>query len=229
MSTASNHRGVSGVAITSLVLGVLTLLMFWAPILHLLPGLLAVVLGIFGLRIARQGTAGGAGLAVAGILCAVLGMIPTALIVLALVGIGAAGGDVEYHVGGQAGAADGDDGTAGVTLTITRSDFFQNTEAYDIDQDTSNVDGMSSSSGVEQKEFQFDSLPAGRVRYTGKLEVTAPKQIKLTLELENSVPFRIGVEGIDDVAARDADGQPLDLDEPLPPGSHSIEITGAAP
>ena len=62
MSETSNDRPVSGLAITSLVLGILTLLMFWIPFLHLFPGLLAVVLGIIGFRKVRHGTASGGGL-----------------------------------------------------------------------------------------------------------------------------------------------------------------------
>ena len=82
MSGTSNDRPVSGLAIASLVLGILTLLIFWIPFLHLLPGLIAVVLGIIGFSKARRGTAGGGGLAMAGIICAALGMIPTFLIIL---------------------------------------------------------------------------------------------------------------------------------------------------
>lgn len=70
----------SGLAIACLVLGILTLLSFWMIYFVLVPGLLAIVLGILGLRQIRRETATGKGLAVAGIICATLGMIPTALL-----------------------------------------------------------------------------------------------------------------------------------------------------
>ncbi|MCI0334695.1 MAG: DUF4190 domain-containing protein [Planctomycetes bacterium] len=227
MSEELNRRGASGIAITSLVLGIVTLLMFWVPILHLVPGLLAVLLGVVGLRIARRGTAGGAGLAVAGIVCAVLGMMPTALLVLAW-GIGMGGGDIEFQVDGQDATAPSEDGPASVALRITRNEFFKDKEAYEIDQDTSNIDGATAFDGVERVEFDFESIPAGHVRYEGTLETTAPKHLQMTVKLENSVPFRFAVDGLREVAAREND-QPISLDQPIPPGTHSIRITGTAP
>jgi hypothetical protein len=103
MSENFNNRGTSGLAIGSLVLGIVTLLMFWIPILHLLPGVLAVVLGIVGLMMIRRGTVSGAGLAVSGIVCATLGMLPTVLILMAFIGIGASEGfhEVKVQVGDQ--------------------------------------------------------------------------------------------------------------------------------
>lgn len=170
---------------------------------------------------ARRGTAGGGGLAVAGILCAVLGMIPTALMGIAIVGIGAAGPEMFLEVVE-------DDGPAGVTLRISRNEFFKNKEAYSIQQDTSNISGVSGSSGVEEVEFEFDSMPDEQAKFTGTLQVKAPKKLEISVELENEVPFQLGIDGLNDVAAQE-DDQPLSLDELLPPGKHSIRLTGSAP
>ena len=54
------------------------------------------------------------------------------------------------------------------------------------------------------------------------------KQLAITVELENKVPFQLSVDGINEVVAQEND-QPLSLDEPLLTGTHSIRITGAAP
>jgi hypothetical protein len=82
MSEVPNKRPASGLAITSLALGAITLLMMRIPIVPVGAGLLAVILGGIALSSARRGTAGGTGLAVFGIVCAVLGMLPTLWIVL---------------------------------------------------------------------------------------------------------------------------------------------------
>lgn len=81
-------RPVSGLAIASLVLGILTLLLFWVPFLHLAPALITIVLGMLGLQKVRSGRASGGGLAIAGIICAVLGVIPTFLLLLSIAGLG---------------------------------------------------------------------------------------------------------------------------------------------
>ena len=153
-------------------------------------------------------------------------MIPTFLFMLAFVGIGIAGPefDLEEFVLEEMEP----DGPAGVTLRISRSEFFENQEAYKIEHDRSNLNGGFSSSGVEKVNFKLDSFPPGRVKYTGTLETTAPKQLLLTMELENEVPFRLSVEGLNEVTAQEGD-QPLSLGEMLPPGTHSIRITGVAP
>lgn len=87
MSNRMNNVAVSKLAIASLVLGILTLLVFWAPIFHLLPGFIAVVLGLVSLRIVRSGTASGGGMALAGIVCGLLGMVPTGLFAIAAIGL----------------------------------------------------------------------------------------------------------------------------------------------
>ena len=152
--------------------------------------------------------------------------MPTVLLVLALVGIGIGGGDIEFQVDGQDATAPSEDGPAGVTLTISRNDFFKDVEAYEIEQETSNIDGATASDGVERQEFEFDSMPAGQVRYKGTLATTAPKHLEMMVKLENSVPFRFTVDGLREVAAQEND-QPISLDQPIPPGTHSIRITGA--
>jgi hypothetical protein len=199
MSEVSNKRPVSGLAITSLVLGILTLLMFWIPILPLAPGLLAVILGAVALWSVRRGTASGGGLAVAGLLCAVLGMVPTALLALAFVGIGVAGPDAVLEEAGNVIAPEAQ-GPAGVTLRIKRNEFFKDKEYYEVEQRGANIGLWSSSySGFEPLEFQFNSEPADRVRYKGTLHVTAPKQLEMTLDLENTLPFRLTIEGLREV------------------------------
>ncbi|MGK8521279.1 DUF4190 domain-containing protein [Nocardia asteroides] len=68
-----------GLAITALVLGVLALLFFWTVIGGYLFGILAVILGIVAVFKARAGTAGGMGLAIAGVVLGVLGIVGAVL------------------------------------------------------------------------------------------------------------------------------------------------------
>jgi hypothetical protein len=78
-------RGGSGMAITSLVLGVLALLSSWTVIGGILLGLAAVILGLIALSKIKRGQAGGKAMAIIGIIAGALGLI----IAVALIAIGA--------------------------------------------------------------------------------------------------------------------------------------------
>jgi Domain of unknown function (DUF4190) len=68
----------AGLAIASMVLGIIALLLSWIPIINNVAAILAVVglgLGIPALIKARRGTAGGAGLAIAGLVTSVLAIV----------------------------------------------------------------------------------------------------------------------------------------------------------
>ena len=78
-------RPVSSLAIACLVLGIITLLTLLVPLLPLAFGVLAIVLGVVGIRKVRRGTATGQGMAVAGIICAALGMIPSLVMVASFI------------------------------------------------------------------------------------------------------------------------------------------------
>jgi hypothetical protein len=75
----------SGVATTSLVLGILALISCWTVVGGILLGLAAIVLGFVGLRRANRGQAGGHGRALVGLITGVLG----ALIAIVLIVVGA--------------------------------------------------------------------------------------------------------------------------------------------
>lgn len=74
-----------GLAIAALVLGILSLVAFWMPILGALLGLVAIILGAVALSKVKKGTAGGRGLAIAGVVTGVLGLLAN-LVVTALLG-----------------------------------------------------------------------------------------------------------------------------------------------
>lgn len=74
----------SGLAIGSLVLGVFTLLTYFIPFLPLLLGLLTIGFGIMGIRQVGQ-AASGKGMALAGIVCAAVGMIPSLMMAASFV------------------------------------------------------------------------------------------------------------------------------------------------
>jgi hypothetical protein len=68
----------AGLAIASMVLGIIALLLSWVPIVNNLAAILAVVglgLGIPALIRARRGTAGGTGLAITGLVTSVLAIV----------------------------------------------------------------------------------------------------------------------------------------------------------
>lgn len=68
----------AGLAIASMVLGIIALLLSWVPVINNLAAVLAVVglgLGIPALLRARRGTAGGKGLAITGLVTSVLALV----------------------------------------------------------------------------------------------------------------------------------------------------------
>jgi len=68
----------AGLAITSMVLGIIALLLSWVPIINNLAAVLAVVglgLGIPALVLARRGTHGGMGLAITGLVTSLLAIV----------------------------------------------------------------------------------------------------------------------------------------------------------
>jgi predicted PurR-regulated permease PerM len=65
----------SGLAIASLVLGILALVTFWTFIGGILLGLVAIVLGVVALRRVRKGRAAGRGMAIAGVVLGTLGLL----------------------------------------------------------------------------------------------------------------------------------------------------------
>jgi len=65
-----------GFAVTSMVLGIVGIVLFWFPFVDLVAPILAVIFGHIGLSKANQGTAGGRGMAIAGL---VLGYIMLAI------------------------------------------------------------------------------------------------------------------------------------------------------
>jgi len=65
----------SGMAIASLVLGILALVTFWTIFGGILLGLIAIVLGVIALGRVRKGRAAGRGLAIAGVVLGTLGLL----------------------------------------------------------------------------------------------------------------------------------------------------------
>ncbi|WP_328707773.1 DUF4190 domain-containing protein [Streptomyces mesophilus] len=83
-TTTSMTPGVrqsNGLAIAALVLGVAALLLFWTVIGGVVLGVLAVIFGIIGARRARAGRAPHKGIAIAGAVLGVLGVIASGVII----------------------------------------------------------------------------------------------------------------------------------------------------
>lgn len=80
-------RRTSGIAIASLVCGILSLVLFWIPWLGFLLGVLAIIFGGVAIgQIRRDPNLGGRGMAIAGLVCGIIG-VATWVIVIALIGI----------------------------------------------------------------------------------------------------------------------------------------------
>ncbi|MFD7923448.1 DUF4190 domain-containing protein [Streptomyces sp. NPDC059740] len=73
----------NGLAVASLVLGILALISFWTVFGGLVLGLVGLVLGIVGIRKARAGRAPHRGMAIAGTVLSALGLVGSAVILAA--------------------------------------------------------------------------------------------------------------------------------------------------
>jgi hypothetical protein len=81
---APQAAGKSGMAVASLVLGIVAMLTFWVWIGGLLFAPLAIVFGVLGRKEARGGTKSGEGMATAGLVLGILAavlMVPWGIIV----------------------------------------------------------------------------------------------------------------------------------------------------
>ena len=79
-----DKKETSNLAVSSLVLGILTLVFFWVPYLAIITGIIAVIQGIINVAQRRAGQ----GMAVAGIVTGALGvLISLFLVFLFLVGL----------------------------------------------------------------------------------------------------------------------------------------------
>jgi H+/Cl- antiporter ClcA len=65
----------SGLAIASLVVGILALVTFWTYVGGILLGLIAIVLGVLALGRVRKGRAAGRGMAITGVVLGTLGLL----------------------------------------------------------------------------------------------------------------------------------------------------------
>ena len=71
----------SGLAIASLVLGILAVVTFWTYVGGILLGLVAIVLGAIALGRVRRGRAAGRGMAIAGVVLGTLGLLFSAALI----------------------------------------------------------------------------------------------------------------------------------------------------
>ena len=77
----------NGLAITSLVCGILSLVLFWIPWLGFLLGILAIIFGGVAIsQIRKDPSLGGRGMGIAGLVCGIIG-VAIWVIVIALIGI----------------------------------------------------------------------------------------------------------------------------------------------
>ncbi len=72
----------NGIGIAALVVGIVSLFTWWIPVLGLVVAIVAVVLGIVGIRKASKGQATNKGMAIAGLVTGALGLIASLLVTI---------------------------------------------------------------------------------------------------------------------------------------------------
>lgn len=81
------RQRTSGLAIASIVCGILSLVFFWVPLVGFLLGIIAIIFGAVAIRqIGREPNLGGRGMAVAGLVCGIVGVAGW-VILIAWIGI----------------------------------------------------------------------------------------------------------------------------------------------
>jgi hypothetical protein len=78
--------GTSGLAIFALILGILSLLFFWVPILGGVGALVAIILGFVGRSSAKKRGVGGAGMALGGAITGIVALVLNILVTMFLFG-----------------------------------------------------------------------------------------------------------------------------------------------
>lgn len=69
------RQRTSGLAIASIVCGILSLVFFWVPLFGFLLGIIAIIFGAVAIRqIGREPNLGGRGMAIAGLVCGIVGV-----------------------------------------------------------------------------------------------------------------------------------------------------------
>lgn len=70
------RQRTSGLAIASMVCGILSLVFFWVPLFGFLLGIIAIIFGAVAIRqIGREPNLGGRGMAIAGLVCGIVGVV----------------------------------------------------------------------------------------------------------------------------------------------------------
>jgi CubicO group peptidase (beta-lactamase class C family) len=72
----------NGIGIAAMVVGIVSLFLWWIPLLGLVVAIVAVVLGILGIRKASKGEATNKGMAIAGLVTGILGLIASLFVTI---------------------------------------------------------------------------------------------------------------------------------------------------
>ena len=79
----------SGLGVAGMVLGILTLVGFWVPIGSVVLGVLALALSGAGISQTAKPGYSGRGMAITGLVCAVVGLVPSVVFMIAFIGAAA--------------------------------------------------------------------------------------------------------------------------------------------
>jgi hypothetical protein len=81
----NNNDKTAGVAIAALILGILTIVIGWIPVLGQGLGIAAIVCGIIGINKANNEKMAGKGIAIAGIVLGVIGLLISLIVLIGII------------------------------------------------------------------------------------------------------------------------------------------------
>lgn len=90
--------GTNGLAVGALVVGIGSLLLFWACFLGILGGIIAIVLGVMGRSKAQRENGNGSGMATAGIVTGGLALVANIVLLVALTVFGNSVDDSDFGI-----------------------------------------------------------------------------------------------------------------------------------
>ncbi|HEX3790409.1 MAG TPA: DUF4190 domain-containing protein [Pseudonocardiaceae bacterium] len=77
----------SGLSVAGMVIGILSLTMWWVPVLGLVISLVGLLLSARGIAHTRRGPRSGYGMGIAGLVCSLLSLIPAIVVAVFAVGL----------------------------------------------------------------------------------------------------------------------------------------------
>lgn len=183
----------SGLAVTSLVLGILAVLGCWIPLVNvvtILMGVAALVTGLVAIARVRKGTGGGRGLGVAGVMLGIVAVVVSVVVLVVTVATVSAVDEGLQEVADEAGSRAGDEGVAADDGQVEQAaaalalGSVASIDEYDIAVTAVNLDADAALASVNS----FNEPPTGRyVLVTTSVVYTGTEEGEPWLDLSTSL------------------------------------------